>query len=303
MKRVDLILCADIHLRDTVPECRLDDFMSAQSKKHAFLKNLQGVHDAPVLVAGDVFHHWKSSPFLLGYSLRVLCDGIVAIPGQHDLPAHSLENIERSGINVLAESEKITLLSPDRGLKFTERSIDFHGFPWGVELQNTKRTSKVKVALVHKLVYKGKEPFPGAERCGGTAKQIIKQLSGYDLIVTGDNHATFTERVGDTLLVNPGSFMRTTATQCEHKPCVFLYNADNNEIEQVFLPIEKKAVSREHIELQAERDERIEAFVSRLSHDVEIGLSFEDTMRSYLAKNKITKITKSVQSIIWEAMK
>lgn len=302
MKHVDLILSADIHLRDTCPEARVDDFFEAQSKKHAFLRELQEKYDAPILVAGDLFHHWKPSPFLLGYSLRILADNMVVTPGQHDLPAHSLENIERSGIHVLGESGKITLLSPDRGLKHVERDIEIHSFPWGVELKNTKRTSRVKVALVHKLVYKGAEPFPGAEKEGGTAKQIIKQLSGFDLVVTGDNHVTFSERVGDTLLVNPGSFMRTTATQFDHKPCVFLYNAKHNEVEQVFLPISKKAVSREHIEEREERDERLEAFVSRLSDDVEIGLSFEENMRLYIAKNR-KKINNNVQAIIWETMK
>ena len=302
MKHVDAILTADIHLRESIPECRTDDFMAAQTKKHLFLKSLQEKYNVPILVAGDLFHHWKPSPYLLGYSLATLADGICAVPGQHDLPGHSLENIEKSGIHVLAEADKIILLSPDRELIHCSQDcpkIEIHGFPWGVELKNVKRTNKVKIAMVHKLVYKGKEPFPGAENHGGTAKLIIRKLSGYNLVLTGDNHETFTERIGDTLLVNPGSFMRSTASQIDHRPSVFLWNADDNEIEQVYLPCDKKAVSREHIEVRAERDERIEAFVSRLNHNVEIGLSFDANVSAYLAKNRVSK---GVQTLIREAM-
>jgi len=303
MKNVSAILTSDIHLRDTTPECRTDDFMKAQTKKHAFLRELQEKHNVPVLNAGDLFHHWKPRPFLIGYALRNLAHGIISIPGQHDLPAHSLERIEESGIHVLAEAEAIKLLSPDRSLT-TEISgykynSDVIGFPWGIELTGIKREKDVmKIALVHHLVYQGKPPFPGAENCGGTAKQIIKQMTGFDLILTGDNHQTFTERVGNTLLVNPGSFMRTTAAQMDHKPCVFLWDAKTNDIEQVFLPIDKNAVSREHIDSAADRDERIDAFVERLSHDCEMSLSFEDNMRSFLAKNKTHK---AVQQLIWDS--
>jgi DNA repair exonuclease SbcCD nuclease subunit len=303
---VSAILAADIHLRDSVPECRTDDFMKAQTRKHNFLKALQEKHNAPVLLAGDLFHHWKPRPFLIGYALRVLARSVIGIPGQHDLPAHSLERIEESGIYVLAQSGAIELLSPDRDLTTVIRGYhydsDVIGFPWGVELAGTKREKDVcKIALVHHLVYQGKVPFPGAEKCGGTAKLIIKQMPGFNLIVTGDNHQTFVERVGNTVLVNPGSFMRTTAAQADHKPCVFLWDEKTNEVEQVFLPIDKKAVSRDHIEKKEDKDERIDAFVSRLSEDCEMTLSYETNMRTFLANPK-NKVSKPVQQLIWDSM-
>lgn len=300
MKKPSAILMSDGHLRETSPECRVDDFMLAQEKKWRFIRELQEKHNnIPILIAGDIYHHWKPSPWLLGWSFRNLPDNIIAIPGQHDLPAHSLENVEKSGIQVLADGWKITLLTEPSVIQLDYEDIGVSGFPWGVEFGRASSLYPKNIALIHHLVYKGKEPFPGAEEKGGTAKNIIKQLPGFDLIVSGDNHQTFVERVGKQLLVNPGSLMRSTAAQVDHKPCVFLWRASDNEIEQVFLPIDKNAVSRDHIELEKEKDERIESFVSRLKDNVEITLSFRSNLDRYTTKNKVRN---GVQKIIKECL-
>lgn len=296
MKNPTAILMSDVHIRETIPECRTDDFLATFKRKLNFVKDLQKKHnDIPVLFAGDLFHHWKNSPFLLSWALRSLPNDIIAIPGQHDLQAHSLENVDKSSIKVLEEAGKLTLLTNSSVISFSSKDIGISGFPWSIELGQASSLYPKNIALIHYLVYKGKEPFPGASEKGGTAKQIIKKMPGFDLIVSGDNHQTFVERVGNQLLVNPGSFMRTTAAQIDHKPCVFLWRASDNEIEQVFLPIEKNVISREHIDLENEKDERIESFVSRLKDNVEITLSFKSNLDRFVNKNKVRE---GVQKII-----
>ena len=300
MKNPTAILCSDFHIRDSTPECRTDDFMEAQRLKFAFLKNLQIKHNIPILVAGDLFHHWKPSPWLLGWCFDNLPDKMIVIPGQHDLSAHNLDNISKAGIYVLAAAGKIILLTGDNS-ETDISQILYQGFPWCVELKDIERGfgEYAAVALIHKLVYQGKPPFPGAENYGGTGKALIKQMPGFDLLLTGDNHQTFVERFGETILVNAGSFTRQSATQIDHKPCVFLWDAETNEVEQVFLPINKDVISRDHIEIQEERNERIEAFVSSLSKETEIVLFYEENMKKYLDANKISK---DVQNIIWGIM-
>lgn len=295
----DAILTADLHIRDTIPECRIDDFIEAQTKKLLFLKKLQEEYNVPVLVAGDIFHHWKPNPWLISYALNYLPDGLIGIPGQHDLPAHNMDNFEKCGLNTLAQAGKIHVLINDSIYKHRMLSA-IVGFPWGMELRGTTITGKYRIAIIHHLVYKGIPPFPGAENVGGTARSIIKKMKGFDLIVSGDNHQTFVEEYNGRLLVNPGSFMRTTAAQIDHKPCVFLWEAKTNGIEQVFLPIEKNVISRDHIDLKKQRNERIDAFIDKLEDDVEIGFSFEKNMTEYLSKNKIPK---DVEKIIWEVLR
>ena len=295
------IQCSDLHLCLDTPTCRTDDFLSAQTDKLKFLRGLQEKYDCPILCSGDVFHHWKPSPELISYALENLPDGIIAIPGQHDLEAHNLSNIKRSGIYALAAAGKIQLLV--KGDVVSVNLCRVKGFPWGRELMGIppSRNNNPSVALIHKLVYQGKPPFPGAEKCGGTGKAILKQMAGFDLVISGDNHQAFTETYGDQILVNPGSFMRNTASQADHKPSVFLWYAETNEVERVFLPINKNVVSREHIEVKEEHDERIEAFVSSLRKNdvVEVGISYEEMMKRYIAENNISK---PVEILIYEAM-
>jgi hypothetical protein len=274
--------------------------MQTQANKYKFLRELQEKYNVPILVAGDIFNHHKPSPYLLSWALRNLPDNIIAICGQHDLPNHNLGNIEKSGIQVLAEAGKIRVLNTTR--PFHDKSFNFSitGFSWGTTKAGARNVCSVpQVALLHHLVYQGKPPFPGAETCGGTAKVILKSMPGFRLVLCGDNHQSFVEHCGDSVLVNPGSLMRTTSAQRDFKPSVYLWDAETNEVERVFVPIEEGVVSREHLEVKEERDERIEAFVSKLSDDITIGISYEDNMKQYLAENRVGT---AVETIIWEVM-
>jgi|SRR6185369_5350331 len=299
--RILAIFVSDMHLRETAPECRKDDFLEAQTKKLRWLSKLQVQNNCPVLVAGDLFDYWKPSPWLLAYALRELPSGIIAIPGQHDLPAHSLEQIEKSGIQVLADAGKIDLL-----LGTDEDSCDingmmYQGFPWGVELKGTDRGfgESIAIALVHKLIYKAKElPFPGADEVGYSVRGIVKQLPGFNIIITGDNHQTIFAQVNDTIVVNCGSFMRTTAAQADHEPSVFLLH-ENFNVTQLKIPISKDVISREHIDRKKQKETRISAFAERLNKRVEIGLSFEHNLKKVIRKNNISK---AVQSKVWEVL-
>lgn len=297
MRKASAILVSDLHIREKTPICRTDDYLKAAEHKYKWLSELQQEHDCPILCGGDVFDHWRPSPWLMAWALRNLPDNIMTIPGQHDLPAHNLENIDRSGIQVLSDAKKITLITDPNKDFCNIGKYEVVGYPWGAPW-NTM-VEGLKIALIHYGVYEDKPHYPGAENSGGTAKSVIKKLSGFDLILSGDNHLSFTCKVGNQLLVNPGSFMRTTASQADFKPSVYLWYADTNTMERVFVPIEKNVICRDHIDSVEERDERLEAFISRLDNNIEISVSYRENIKAYLAKNKISK---AVTDIIWEVM-
>lgn len=299
MKNVSAIICSDLHLRETAPVCRLDNWMETMERKYTWLKELQEKYGVPILCGGDVFDYWKSSPFLLSWALRNLPKDMVTVCGQHDLPAHNLDNLARSGLGVLAEAGKVELLSDSHPIIISD--FDVKGFSWGSAFEPCDvKDEYAKVAIIHYGVYEDKPHYLGAENHGGTAKSVIKKLGGFDLIVAGDNHLSFVTRVEQQVLVNAGSFMRTSAAQLDFKPSVYLWCSETNEVERVFVPIESGVISREHIDKVDNRDERLEAFISRLDHNIDITISYNDNMRNYLAKNDIKK---SVSNIIWEAMK
>jgi hypothetical protein len=320
------ILAADLHLREDAPPCRTDDFLGAQERKLAFLRGLQQEHgDCPVLVAGDVFHHWKPSPWLLRLALQYTHNW-VCVPGQHDLPQHSIAHWNRSGLAVLAAagccrvltSPHLEPLPPPTGWERRGNGeVGVVGFPWGsVEPGPISAIYGHNVALVHRLVYADAEPFPGAEFSGYKAKRLLEQMEGFDLVLCGDNHQQFVacrdgrgkfnypnplgtrgKVTADHLLVNPGSFTRQTAAQVDHHPAVFLWWADENRVEREPLPHEKGVISREHVDAEREKDERMSAFVKRLADDYEVGLSFRLNLKRFLAANSVSKET---EQLVWE---
>ena len=112
-KEATAILTADIHLRDDIPVCRTDDFILTQAKKLDFISALQKQHSCPVLMAGDIFHKWKASPYLLAFAIEHFPKNSIAIAGQHDLPQHNFSNFDKSGLHVLEKAEIVKVLYND----------------------------------------------------------------------------------------------------------------------------------------------------------------------------------------------
>jgi predicted phosphodiesterase len=284
------ILTSDWHLREDTPTCRTDDFWEAQWNKVRAIRELQKKFDCLVLCAGDLFHHWKTSPYLLATTINNLPKRFFSVLGNHDLPQHSIDLKEKCGVNVLEAAKKLTILSecnwgqmPDEGSLF---------FP----------NTGTRILIWHIMTYKGNAPWP--ECTDKTALGLLKEYSEFPLLLTGDNHTTFVEEYEGRLLVNPGSLTRQTSDQENHRPCVFLWYEESNTVEQVFLKINKGVVSREHLERKEEIDARIAAFVEKLNTHLSDpslggGLSFEENMERF---KKVNGITKLVMDVVYKAM-
>jgi len=290
------ILTADWHLRDTQPICRTDNFWEEQWNKVNFIMELQKQYECPVFHSGDLFHTWKTSPYLLSTAIRFFTDcsefrngpSFFTVYGNHDLPQHSVELAERSGTYTLGTTGSITILCNGHwGDATPTNSIsDLLG---GEEFQD--------IAIWHKFTYTGNKPWPNCQE--STAEQLLKKYPKYKLILTGDNHTPFVVKYKNRILVNPGSITRQTADQVSHTPKVYLWYAEKNIVKPVFLPIKCDVITREHLEMKEERDNRMEAFISRLKEDWNVSLSFEDNLKEFLSANKLRK---SVIELIHKAM-
>ena len=286
IKTPDAILCGDFHLREDQPICRTDNFEEKQWEKLDYIKRLQVKYNIPyILHSGDLFHHWKASPYLLSKTIEHLPKNFYSVTGNHDLPQHSMELLNKSSINTLQVAGAIKILdgchfgqTPEKG--FT--SIVIKGR---------------KILVWHILTYQGTKPFPGAE--GGMAEGILRKYPQYDLIVTGDNHCSFTVEYQGRRLINPGNLTRQTADQADFQPRVALWYSEDNSIEWVNLPIQKDVISRDHLQVKEQRDARIDAFVSSLNGDYKTEMSFEQNLDSFL---KVNPVRESVKSIIYKAI-
>lgn len=302
----DAILISDLHLTDSTPVSRTDDYIKAQKNKLLFLQSLSAENkNCPVLCAGDVFDYWKASPWLCSLAYNYLPRFFIGIPGQHDLPGHSLEQYERSGlglINSVSDPYEIRILDgkkPSTGWIFLDPLLII-GRPFGT-LENFNPEEippmkpKRKILILHELTWKGRRP--PWDKAGWTDLELIDTFGGYfDLILTGDNHFGFATKEGDCVLVNPGSMMRMNADQEDYQPRCYLYYANENEVSPVYFPIEKGVHNREHLDRKKERDERIAAYIERMGQNWEAGLSFRRNLESFFAENNVTQ---KVREIIW----
>jgi len=286
-KQVLAILTADWHLRDDVPSARTDDYWLAQERKVAFVSNLQREHGCPVLIAGDLFHKHSPSPFLLQWAITNLPDRIICVPGNHDIPNHNMAMYERSGLAVLEAAGKVKVLNNG----YTVDRIS--GFAYGDPLIDKKAA---EVVMLHEMLLTD-DMHPLIE--GYSANQLRDIFPDADLILTGHNHTPLFDTDAEPLVLNPGSLMRMTAAQGDFHPTVWLWYADENRVEPITIPHEPGIISRDHIDVPEERDERMSAFVDRLRNDIEIGLSFKSNLQQYMTKNKIDELVKKT---VWEAV-
>lgn len=278
MNRVDFIITSDWHLREDTPVCRTDDFWESQWKKVDFISDLQKQYDCPVIHAGDLFHHWKPTPFLLAKTMEHLPCVFYTIYGNHDLPQHNIELANKCGINVLAKARQLQV---------------FENTHWLQPLQKpTIVIGDRQIAVWHILTYKNELPWYGSTAI--SAKNILKKYRQFDLIITGDNHQTFVEEYKSRLLVNAGSITRQTAIQIDHEPCVFLYNLVENKVKKVKIPIDRNVISREHIEVQEKRNGRIDAFISGLSTSFESEVSFQINLEKFFETNRVRRNIKQL---------
>jgi len=282
-RRPDLILCSDFHLREDTPICYTGDYQQEQWNSVDFVSDLQNQYDCPVFHAGDLFDKWKPSPWLLRETILHLPNQFFTIYGQHDLPQHSLDQVDKCGINVLEAAGKLKVLP---------------GYHWGQGIYTgANRIPRFEKVLVwHHLTYM-RRPFPGAFL--GMAQALLNQYRQFNLIVTGDNHQSFATNFEGRLLVNPGSLMRMDADQIDFKPSVYLWYADTNTVQRVFIPIEEGVISRDHIVVKEERNARIDAFVNRLDDNWEASMSYEDNIVNFLKKNIVRQ---EVKQIVYNSM-
>ena len=282
----DAIFTSDWHLREDTPICYIGDYQKEQWDSVDYISNLQIQYNCPVLHAGDLFDAWKTSPNLLRQTILHLPKRFLTIYGQHDLPSHNLQLVNKCGINTLEAGKHLTVLG---------------GIHWGqtpiIQISDELKIKSKNILVWHIMNYVGRLPWPGCK--DHSAMNLLRKYYQYSVILTGDNHKTFTAELDGRILVNPGSLMRMDANQVDHKPCVFLWYAEDNLVKQVFLPIEPNVISREHIERKKERDNRIDAFVSKLNNKWIAKMSFEDNIESFKKENNVRK---SVMDIIYEVM-
>lgn len=276
MKTPIAIMTADIHARNTVPACRVDDFVAAQRRKLEWIRtNMpEGV---AWLDAGDLFHSWRSAPETEVMLMDALRDiPFWSIPGNHEIPYHNLNRLGNSSWRVLEAAGRVRRAVPDE-----EKAVPAGLYSWGEWFHSS---TGISVAICHGMVWPEKPNYPGIEGIG--ARELLQAMSEYDIILTGHNHQTFVVEDGKRKLVNPGSLMRSAIDQREHRPCFFVLY-DDCSVDPVFIPIEADVFADDVYARQEDRDDRMQAFLERVQNTEGFSLSYTENVKAYCQQNEV----------------
>lgn len=236
----------DIHARHGTPSCRGETDWGEVEQRQWFdlFRILEKNGNPPLLLAGDIFHKWDAKPETISRMINILSvykgsRRIYAVPGNHDLPYHQLKNIKDSAYWALVEAKAIYNVNAEEGLSDGKPARAYiRMFPFGAKWERAGDVdAKVRIAVLHQYCWDDDLGHPGAD-LNHHVKTWAKALSGYDVVIFGDNHRPFIRRfhlAGRTMTVrNGGCFIRQTADERHVKPTVGLIY-DDGSVDEVVL--------------------------------------------------------------------
>lgn len=298
--RVVAIACADLHLSLKAPRCRQDepDWFGAMERTLKQLQHLTGKLGVPILCAGDIFDRWNSPPELINWAMQYL-PPMYTIPGQHDLPQHNYNEIDKSAYGTLVRGGVIQDITLNE-TKWIEHPDSGHpvcvtGFPFGYKIQKPGDAQRkdLTIALIHEYNWFANARYPHAlKEQRISAKR--KELMAYDVVIFGDNHKGFCTKVGKTTVFNCGTMMRRDADEIDYKPQVGLIYSDGTV---VTYPLDLKG---EKIDgsvsdtVDSEVMLEVQDFLKALSDLDDNPLDFADVVMRYINDNDVRQGTKQL---------
>ncbi len=312
-ERVDLeaILIGDIHLSHKPPIARSSEKDWYETQR----RYLQEVRDmaftgtgpcngsVPVLCAGDIFDDgWRSNkcpPELINFALEYI-DKWYCVPGQHDLPHHRLDDIQKSAYWTLVKAGKIIHVDVERDTGPTEvGGVRIFGFPWGCPIgppyfSVPASSFHMDIAIIHSYIWmagKGHAQADKKHRTGNFAERLDK----YDVAVFGDNHIPFEKKLGNGVTIyNTGSFMRRKMDEITHKPSIGLLNS-KGEVKRHYLDVSQdKFLDHEELKKLAIPNENMVEFLEKLRDLTDTTVSFENAIMRYMDEMEVSQEVKEI---------
>jgi DNA repair exonuclease SbcCD nuclease subunit len=280
----------DVHLSHKVPavrDCSLDEWYAVQAGYLDQLTALHKQHNAPVVIAGDLFDRWNPPPSLVNMAMRHLPERVFAVPGQHDMRFHQISDMHHTGFGTLVESGKVIMLKPGEPLRFHKRRLELHGFPWGEDVKPLDARSYndgwTRVAVIHAYVWvKDEQRYPGA-RDSQKASAYKDRMVGYDLVHFGDNHKPF--EVGK--IYNGGAFMVRKSDEMDQHPKVGILTKTGMKPHHLDVSGDR-FVSKELIQVMGEDLFTLNEFIDGLKDVRDAVYDFRDRLHRFMESGGVT---------------
>ncbi len=289
--------CGDLHIRDTIPVNRIDDFTETLFNKLDFIFNhCIDNYIQTILFPGDVFNSPIQPYHTLIRTLERFHGNeyfkmyILACYGQHDLLFHNKNNREVA-LNVIESGKALTILDN----VVTIDGINFYGCHYGDDIPEIK-TEGINILIMHKMVIDKNKLWDKQEVYSQSSHLLRKHK--YNLIVCGDNHNLFTNNYRTRFLVNAGSLMRTRIDQYNHKPCFFIYDTDEKTLERIEIPIKPFVEVFKEQEDKKEVIEFDDQFTTQFENQEDISVNFKKNIMSNMNKLNEEQLSTGAREII-----
>jgi len=289
------LLTGDWHIDNNKPERRTDDYWNTVKNKISFIVDLAVEENAIVLQPGDFFNSHKANDFLKRWVIQKLRNKDITtltVFGQHDLRYHS-SDIKNTPLGVLQAAGVASILD---SYPITYSAVDVYGASWWENIPKPIDPKPTNILVLHKMIIKDEKLWEGQE--DAAMGNILLKSSGFDLILSGDNHSHFTisTKTGKHL-VNAGSLLRTAIDQSDHVPTVYIYDSVKKTITPHEVPHKpfSEVFDLSKYEAEKERDEKLEAFMERITGEVELeGLDFIKNMDAYVSSAELDDMTLNI---------
>ena len=276
-----MIITADWHIRATMPRCRIDtDWMETQKKALRQILTISDKKKAPVFVIGDIFHSNSDTNFECINIVQKFADiagGVYILAGNHDLPYHNSENIDRSAIGVLLQSDKI----------FEIKNYFLDDIEVSAANFDEEDNKDAEIVFKHVLVFPDEKSLP-PNVDALIAKDLLSEFPAAKWILTGVYHHNFHYEKNGRHVVNPGCLLRQASDMKDYQCGCYFVDTDEEIVE--FIPIidNEQFVDDSYILKEEERTERIEDFVNKLTDTKNISLDFKDNVYRAIRQNKLS---------------
>jgi DNA repair exonuclease SbcCD nuclease subunit len=197
LKPINFVTFTDLHISDTPPTARTDDYLAAILSKLEQVKLIaQKLECSAVLCAGDVFHlksPWKVSHSLTQIVIKVFKNfpcPIVILAGNHDLSANRVDSLPKQPLGTIFESGAAhNVLESDFYAKDGDTNVLVRGVPYSeaISLADLPKSNsgEFEILLLHWFASEAGGDFFGSKMF---SYKELGESSSADVFVIGHDH-------------------------------------------------------------------------------------------------------------------
>lgn len=277
------LISADWHISGTRPRCRADeDWIATQAKDiEAVWKIAKDQRVEAVWILGDLFDTSRVATEAVNLVLREFekapCP-VYTLCGNHDLPYHSFDLLERSSIGTVLH--KFQMLTTDTGTGVA-------AYPFGKEpeygaLNDYMKANGLHTWITHQLTFPDEASRPVKGVGGVLAQELLDACPAASVILTGDyHHGNIYTAPDGRRVITPGCLNISDADMKDYQPHVYIFDTFDLSAERVDLPIQGK-VETAYLEHEHALEDMKEKFIASLETGAVKMKSFSEALEEVM---------------------